>query len=85
MYLSYVVAGESGRQARQVYEDGYPDSRIPQQETFARMHRYLYEHGSLSSNMHDTGRRRLTWTVNIKEQLLQSFKGNPNTTRRAIA
>ncbi|GFV74504.1 hypothetical protein TNCV_5129461 [Trichonephila clavipes] len=38
----------------------------------------------LRSNMHDTGRRRLTRTINIKEIVLQSFEDNSNSNIRDI-
>ena len=79
MHLAYGAADESGRPARQVYEDRYPNRKIPQHEMFARMHRNLCERDSLRSNMQDTGRRRLTRTVNVAEQVLQCIEGNRNT------
>ena len=85
MHLAYGAADESGRLPRQVYEDRYPNRRIPQHEIFVRMHRNLCERGSLRSNMQDTGRRRLTRTVNVAEQVLQSIEYNPNTSARAIS
>ena len=73
MHLAYGTADENGRRAIQVYEDLYPERRIPQHEMFARMHRNLCERDSLRRNMQDSGRRRLTRTVNVAEQVLQSI------------
>ena len=85
MYLAYGAADESGHRARQVYEDWYPNRRIPLHEMFARVHRNLCERGSLLSSMQDTRRRWLTRTVNVAEQVLQSIEDNPNTSTRSIS
>ncbi|GFQ90434.1 hypothetical protein TNCT_163031 [Trichonephila clavata] len=68
--LAYGAAGESGHSARKVYEDRYLNRRIPQYQMFACVHYNLSERRSLRNNIHDTGRRRLTPTINIKEQVL---------------
>ena len=85
MHLAYGAGDESGRLARQGYEDRYPNRRMPQQEMFACVHRNLCELSSLHSSMQDTERRRLTRTVNVAEQVLQSIEDNPNTSTRAIS
>ena len=84
MHLAYRATDESGRRAR-LYKDRYPNRRIPQHKMFAHVHRNLCGRRSLRSNMQDTGRRRLTRTVNVAEQVLQSIEDNPNTKTRAIS
>ena len=49
------------------------------------MDRNLCDRGSLRSNMQDTGRRRLSRTVNVAEEVLLSIEDNPNTSTRAIS
>ncbi|GFX08711.1 hypothetical protein TNCV_62381 [Trichonephila clavipes] len=85
MHLAYKAAGESNRRARQVYEIQYPCKRIPHNQMFARVHRNLCKRGSLRSNMHDTRRRRVAWTVNVGERVLHFFQENPNTSKEAKA
>ncbi|GFQ72334.1 hypothetical protein TNCT_509011 [Trichonephila clavata] len=69
----------------QVYDSRYPDRKIPKHQMFARKYCILCEQDSPCNNMHDTRRRRLTWTVNVKERVLQSFEDNPNTSTLVIA
>ncbi|GFY16666.1 hypothetical protein TNCV_2787911 [Trichonephila clavipes] len=76
MYFLYVTAGESDRRARQVYENRYPDRRIPQHQMFARAHRNLCKRASvvaartIREQMSDVDcqRRRK------RERVLQSFE-----------
>ncbi|GFV58167.1 hypothetical protein TNCV_687741 [Trichonephila clavipes] len=44
----------------------------------------MCERDSLLSDLHDTGRRRLKLSVNIKEIALQSFEDNLNITAQAV-
>ncbi|GFY59898.1 hypothetical protein TNIN_164721 [Trichonephila inaurata madagascariensis] len=71
----------SDQRARQVYENRYPDRRIPLYQMFAHVHRNLCERGSLLSNMHDMGERRLKLCLPTSKK--KSFEDNLNTTTQA--
>ncbi|GFQ99584.1 hypothetical protein TNCT_376341 [Trichonephila clavata] len=51
MHLAYGAAGESDHRAKLVYEDRYPNRRIPQHQMFTHVLRNLYERCSLHSNL----------------------------------
>ena len=84
MHLAYGAAGKSVRRAKKLYEDWYFNRIIMQHQIFAQLNCYLCESVSFRNKVQDTGRRRLTRTVNVEKQNLQSIEDHPNTSTPAF-
>lgn len=70
MHLVYGFVNGNGRAAVREYRERFPNRRIPQHQTFGRLHRLLRETGTSRARMHDTGRNRTVRTPEMEEEIM---------------
>lgn len=70
---------------RKMYQERYPNRRLPNRRTFVNVDQHLRETGSLELRMYDTGRNRSVRTPQFEEEILQRFEDNPSTSTRIVA
>nr|CAH7754986.1 unnamed protein product [Callosobruchus chinensis] len=63
MLSIYGEAKNNGRQAVRLYEQKFPNRRIPNHSTFASIEMRLRETGNLRTKRNNTGRPRTTRTI----------------------
>lgn len=83
MLLAYGRANCNAREARRIYQERYPDRRIPHHETFSTTYRRLRETG----NLHHQEPRvsAVQHNVAVDEMILQAFDEEPTTSIRTVA
>lgn len=72
------------RESVRVYQERYPNRRIPNHKTFARIERRLRETGRLTPVRVNAGRPRQARTPIAEEAVLQMIDNNPNTSTRRL-
>lgn len=85
MHLAFGAAGGNSALARRMYQERYPNRRLPNRRTFVNVDQRLRETGSLQSRMYDTGRNRSVRTPQFEEEVLERFEDNPSTSTRIVA
>nr|CAI5821831.1 unnamed protein product [Callosobruchus analis] len=70
MLLIYGEAKNNGRQAVRLYEQKFPNRRISNHSTFARIGMRLRKTGNLRIKMNNAGRQRTTRTIRVGEAIL---------------
>jgi hypothetical protein len=80
--LSYGAADGNGKIAQRLYQERFPDRRIPHHSTFASINRRLRETGSWNINRHDCGRVRTVRTPRFEKALLNLVADTPSTSTR---
>ena len=83
MLLMYGTANCNGHAARRLYQERYPNRRVPYHATFASVNRRLRETGSLTRAT--MNRRRTKRTTSNEEAVLRLAEDNPHTSTRVIA
>nr|CAI5842924.1 unnamed protein product [Callosobruchus analis] len=84
MLLIYGEAKNNGRQAVRLYEQKFPNRRIPHHSTFASIEMRLRETGNLRTKRNNAGRPRTTRTVSIEEAILNNLLERPSLSTRTI-
>nr|CAI5834537.1 unnamed protein product [Callosobruchus analis] len=84
MLLIYGEAKNNGRQAVRLYEQKFPNRRIPHHSTFASIEMRLRETGNLRTKRNNAGRPRTTRTVPIEEAILNNLLERPSLSTRTI-
>nr|CAI5830202.1 unnamed protein product [Callosobruchus analis] len=84
MLLIYGEAKNNGRQAVRLYEQKFPNRRIPHHSTFASIEMRLRETGNLRTKRNNAGRPRTTRTVRIEEAILTNILERPSLSTRTI-
>nr|CAH7748736.1 unnamed protein product [Callosobruchus chinensis] len=84
MLLIYGEAKNNGRQAVRLYEQKFPNRRIPHHSTFASIEMRLRETGNLRTKRNNAGRPRTTRTVRIEEAILNNILERPSWSTRTI-
>nr|CAH7755456.1 unnamed protein product [Callosobruchus chinensis] len=84
MLLIYGEAKNNGRQALRLYEQKFPNRRIPHHSTFASIEMRLRETGNLRTKRNNAGRPRTTRTVRIEEAILNNILERPSLSTRTI-
>nr|CAI5842309.1 unnamed protein product [Callosobruchus analis] len=84
MLLIYGEAKNNGRQAVRLYEQKFPNRRIPHHSTFASIEMRLRETGNLRIKWNNAGRQRATRTVRIEEAILNNILERPSLSTRTI-
>ncbi|KAF8788474.1 hypothetical protein HNY73_006509 [Argiope bruennichi] len=79
MHLVYGMANCNGREALRMYRQKYFSRKMPSRSFFAIIHRRLCETGSLDVHMPDSGRQRISRTVDAEERVVQALQRNPAT------
>ncbi|CAG9789606.1 unnamed protein product [Diatraea saccharalis] len=77
------MANTNSREARRIYQERYPNRRVPSHQTFASTYRRLRQTGNLNFQEPRVNIRELN--VAIDEQILGEFEQNPTTSIRQIA
>lgn len=72
------------RESVRVYQERYPNRRIPNHKTFARIERRLRETGRLQPARFNTGRPRQARTPIAEEAVLQTIDNNPEISTRTL-
>jgi hypothetical protein len=68
--FAYGAADGNDRTAQQLYQERFPNRRIPHHSMFASINRRLRETGSLNVNRYDCGRGRTVCTLRFEEVVL---------------
>nr|CAH7751268.1 unnamed protein product [Callosobruchus chinensis] len=82
--LIYGEAKNNGRQEVRLYEQKFPNRRIPHHSTFASIEMRLRETGNLRTKRNNAGRPRTTRTVRIEEAILNNILERPSLSTRTI-
>ncbi|KAF8770617.1 hypothetical protein HNY73_018123 [Argiope bruennichi] len=85
VHLVYGMANCNGRKALRMYRQKYPSRKMPSRSFFATIHRRLCETGSLDVHKPDSGRQRISQTVEAEERVVQALKRNPSTSIRVVS
>lgn len=72
------------RESVRVYQERYPNRRIPNHKTFSRIERRLRETGSFKPVRTNAGRPRQSRTLIAEETVLQMIDSNPRTSTRRL-
>lgn len=81
--MAYGAAHSNAREARRIYQERYPNRRLPDRDTFATTYRRLRETGNLNAREPREPLRQLP--VEIDEQILAAFERDPTTSTRVVA
>jgi hypothetical protein len=81
MHWMYSKADGNSRAARRLYEERFPDRRIPDSRIFSNIHRRLRENGSFETKRNNAGRNEEDRTENI----LNAFEQDPSSSTRKVA
>ncbi|XP_066261268.1 uncharacterized protein [Euwallacea similis] len=84
MLLTYGFCRGNGRKSVRTYHDMFPNRRIPNHQTFARIERRLRETGSLAPYMVNCGHPRTIRTSAAEEQILERINGEPSISCRRL-
>ena len=84
MLLVYGFCQGNGRESVRVYQQRFPNRRIPNHKTFARIERRLRETGTLRPKRLDAGRPRTVRTAEHEEAVLEMVYENPEISTRMI-
>lgn len=83
MLLAYGSANCNAREARRIYQERYPNRRVPHHETFATTYRRLRETGNVHFQEPRVNVRQ--HNVAVDESILQAFEEDPTTSIRVVA
>lgn len=83
MLLAYGAAQCNAREARRIYQERFPNRRLPDRNTFVSTYRRLRETGNLNAREPRNSARQLP--VEIDEQILAAFEEDPTTSTRVVA
>lgn len=83
MMLAYGRTECNLHEARRIYQERYPDRRLPHHETFSTTYRRLRETGNL--NFREPRVQVRQHNVQVDERILQAFDDDPTTSIRVVA
>lgn len=83
MVLGY-CEGNCRRSVR-VYNERFPNRRVPNHKTFGNIERRLRETGKFAPSTADRGRARTIRTPRIEEEILEIVEENPEISSRCLA
>lgn len=81
--MAYGRANSNAREARRVYQERYPNRRVPSHQTFTNTYRRLRETGNLWFQEPRVSIRE--GNVNIDERILAEFEADPTKSVRMVA
>lgn len=81
--MAYGRANSNAREARRVYQERYPNRRVPSHQTFTNTYRRLRETGNLWFQEPRVSIRE--GNVNIDERILAEFDADPTKSVRKVA
>ncbi|GFQ92854.1 dynein intermediate chain 2, ciliary [Trichonephila clavata] len=79
------MANCNGREALRMYRQKYPSRKMPSRSFFATIYRRLCETGSLDVHKPDSGRQRISRTVDAEERVVHAHQRNPSTSLRVVS
>ncbi|GFR00619.1 uncharacterized protein TNCT_105221 [Trichonephila clavata] len=85
MNLVYGMANCNRREALRMYRQKNPSRNMPSRSFFATIHRRLCETGSLDVHKPDSGRQRISRTVDAEERVVHALQRNPSTSIRVVS
>lgn len=86
MHLIYGLANGNAVLARSLYEERFPNRRIPDRKLFEVLHRRLRETGQLICQRNEVGGpNKNVCTVEMEEQVLEMIGQEPDLSTRQIA
>lgn len=74
MHHVYGEAQGNGRETQRIYQEGYPQRKLPHHTTFASINRRLREYCSLEINKSTVGRPRSVRTPVLEEAVLDKYR-----------
>lgn len=84
IHLTFGEARKNGREAQRIYRERFPLRRLPQHNTFLRVHNRLLETGSFKpQNMGNNNRLRRTPA--FEEEVLNRVEEDPTASSRTVA
>lgn len=86
MHLAYGAANGNARRARRIYQERYPNRRVPSHPTFTRIHRTLSEIGRFDARS-NVGGHEVARIVrdNAEDAVLNYFQANRRASIRSCA
>lgn len=85
MHFVYGMAQGNSREARRIYLQRYPHRRVPNRQTFVKIHQRLSESGTFKRSTAVIGRPATARTVEVEEAVLHEIEHSPGTSTRKIA
>ncbi|CAG4958029.1 unnamed protein product [Colias eurytheme] len=83
MMLAYGKADCNSHEAQRIYQERYPNRRLPHYETFSTTYRRLRETGNL--NLQEPRVNVRQHNVEVDDRILQAFDDDPTTSIRVVA
>jgi hypothetical protein len=80
--LACSAADRNGRMAQRLYQERFPNRRLPHHSTFASINQRLRETGLLHVNRHDYGQGRTARTPRFEEAVLNMVADTPSSSTR---
>jgi hypothetical protein len=84
IHFFYVPANDSAHEARRLYQETFPNSRLPCNRTFSRIAQRLRERDTFIPVI-EGGRPRNARTVQHEQRILAHVAANPGTSTRRIS
>lgn len=85
MLLIYGEVHCNGRAASRLYQERFPERRVPAHTLFERVNQRIRETGSVKITRPDNGAQRTVRTPEFEEEVLRQFEENPGVSTRAVA
>lgn len=85
MHLMYGAANCNRAEARRLYEERFPNRRLPGEKMFQKIHARLIETGSFKTGTLGRGRPMTTRTPALEERVLNRIEQNPAESTRRLS
>nr|CAH7739116.1 unnamed protein product [Callosobruchus chinensis] len=85
MLLIYGEVHCIGRAASRLYQERFPERRVPAHMLFERVNQRIRETGFVRITRPDNGAQRTVRTPEFEEEVLRQFEENPGISTRAVA
>lgn len=85
MHMIYGEARGRDSVAQRLYQERFPNRRIPGRGMFARLHQRIRDTGTVDVRKPTSGRPPYVRTDDLEEDVLQRFQAKPSTSTRAVA
>ncbi|KAJ3649509.1 hypothetical protein Zmor_021249 [Zophobas morio] len=85
MVLMYGQALGNSLEARRLYQEAFPERRLPNHKTFANVVQRLRENGKFQPRFSDRGRERTERTLDAEEEILNVVENDPGISIRRLS
>ncbi|KAJ3662341.1 hypothetical protein Zmor_006695 [Zophobas morio] len=85
MVLMYGQALRNSLEARRLYQEAFPERRLPNHKTFANVVQRLRENGKFQPRFSDRGRERTERTLDAEEEILNVVENDPGISIRRLS